>query len=114
MKRIETGPNNKRDGLMTRYYQNDFIKVKEALLNISKKNSYTIIHCDDTFQEMLIESTLFTTIVKVSYISAFESAVDFTITSKMLFKKPIEHSLFLYSELNKSLQYISKGLNRNG
>lgn len=110
----ETSENNKKEELVTRYYRNDYDACKSAIKKIATEKGYTFGGVNDEFCEILIDSKDFTIIVKIVSITPIETSVDFYVTSESIFKNPTTHVTQWYDELKNKLNYIGKGLHKDG
>lgn len=109
MATIETKHNHEIVDLHTRWYQNNYEQCKEAVVSIAKKLNYVVVNINDTFGELLVESSEFSHVFDISSVTPLNTSIDICVTSKKLFKKPIPQICFLYEELNKALKFRSKG-----
>ncbi|MFI3328851.1 MAG: hypothetical protein R3Y05_00040 [bacterium] len=116
MATYETSDINKKDELVTRWYNCDYNKAKEAVLKIMDNFKYNLVHTDDNYGEILFESVKYSTVVKITSITPIETGIDFYITKKSMldFKKGIAQITSIYKELDKSLRFKGKGLHKNG
>lgn len=114
MASIETAENQGNEELVTRYYRNDYDEVKVIIEKIVKRNDYTLVHVNDDFGEFLVEDETFTIIIKVMSITPIQTAIDFCVTNKKLFKNCKHVIVAWYKALDESLQFLGKGMNKDG
>lgn len=109
----ETNENHKDENLITRYYRNDYVQCRQMIETICKNSDFDLININDDFQEILIETPGFVVNIKIICVTPLETAIDFIITSESFFKRPSSHVIQWYEALDKSLQFIGKGLHKH-
>ena len=106
-KDFETSDDSNYGSLKTYYYRNRIDEVKNALYELIKEEKGNIQDENDTYQEILFETSGYSCTVKITSTTPVEHAIDFKINTYNLIgfgkgKKVIE---YFYSVLDKKLSF---------
>lgn len=102
---FETSENASSDDLTTHYYSNDYEKVKNTIIDISKGLRYKVININDTFQEILIKMPKGELIITLFNPSYSVTSVDCKVSTSYLlpFNRGAKVIKTYYEALNKQL-----------
>lgn len=111
-KDFETHDENFYDTLRTHYYRGRIDEVFSAIKEIVNSEKGSIIDENETYQEILFETSGYSCIVKITSTTPVEHAIDFKVITYNLIgfgkgKKVIEN---LYRLLDQKLQFKGIGL----
>lgn len=108
---VETSdyPNNPK--LRTHYYRSDYQKTKDTLMRYLRNKNYPIKHVDDTYGEILVETSSFHMIFTVKKAGVLNSSVDIKVSVYNLIPagKPFKMIQEIYTYLDKELQVVGVG-----
>ncbi len=110
---FETDEFGKSDELKTHYYNNDYEKVKNTIIDISKGLRFKVANVDDNFHEIYIimpKGEIIVTLMKISYTV---TCVDFKVTTSYLmpFGRGLKIIKTYFDSLNKQLSLKQIGGN---
>lgn len=102
---FETSENAASDDLTTHYYSNDYEKVKNTIIDISKGLRYKVVNINDTFQEILIKMPKGELIITLFNPSYSVTSVDCKVSTSYLlpFNRGAKVIKTYYEALNKQL-----------
>ena len=106
-KDFETSDNSSYETLKTHYYRNRIDEVKEAIHELINEEKGHLQDENDTYQEILFETSGYSCTVKITSTTPIEHAIDFKVNTYNLIgfgkgKKVIEN---FYSILDKKLSF---------
>lgn len=111
-KDFETHDDHFYNSLRTHYYRARLDEAFEAIRKLVNEEKGSIMDENETYQEILFETSGYSCIVKITSTTPVEHAIDFKVTTYNLIgfgkgKKVIER---LYESLDKKLQFKGIGL----
>lgn len=105
-----TAENAKDERLLTNWYQNDYRECANALLKLLPNYGYQLQHRDDTYGEFIFVRQRDTLDVRVISMSKRETAIDFIISSNILFDFGKSKNIIadFYEKLKRDLRFYRK------
>lgn len=109
-KDIHTNPS-----MITRYYVNDYLQCKNAVIKVAENLGYLLAGENDEYAELLFVGKKYDFIVRVYSYTPRETSIDFFVDKKGMFSaSPVKIVAQWYDSLGKMLQFKGLGLHKNG
>lgn len=109
-KDIHTNPS-----MITRYYVNDYLQCKNAVIKVAENLGYHLAGVNDEYAELLLVGKNHDLIVRIYSYTPRETAIDFFVDKKGFFSvNPAKLVPQWYELLGKMLQFKGLGLHKNG
>ena len=111
---FETSDREMDPTLQTHYYKNNYAQCKEAVIQATKADNFTVAFEDDSRQELMLKRKDAEIIVSMVRISPIETALDLTVNTSGVISmgKGKKIIIALYAQLDKKLSLKGLALKR--
>ncbi|MDF2699885.1 MAG: hypothetical protein K0Q49_1441 [Haloplasmataceae bacterium] len=111
-KDVETKDLHANNTLRTHYYRAEYPKAKDTILRYLSQNNYKVKNVDDTYGEILVETSKFYMVISIRKMTVIQVSIDVKVTVFSLIGgyKPIKHVKELYDYCDKQLTFVGVGL----